>query len=212
MSARFPIIPSKTAMLFFDTLNGGLHPHGPDASVSSEISAYIARLVAMERACRSAGIRIFYTLPEHRPDGSDWALRVIGDPPEVTNFKGVNYRGSYHATIIPDIEPQPGDYIITKHRWSAFYQTCLDLSLRSAGIDTIMLAGGSTQIGIASTAYSARDHDYNVIILSDAIRSRQPDINEFFLDTVFPRLARIMTTSQAVNEFDTSGMGGSTNV
>ena len=46
--------------------------------------------------------------------------------------------------VIPEIAPRPGDFVVKKQRWSTFYQTHLELSLRTAGIDTIMIAGGST--------------------------------------------------------------------
>lgn len=197
MTDEFPIIPEKTAMLFFDTLNGSL---SAEASAALKGTGYIDRLQRIERACRESGIAIFYTLPEHRQDGKDWGLTVIGDPPRITNFRGTNYKGSRHATVLDDIVPQEGDYIITKHRWSAFFQTCLELSLRTAGIDTIMLAGGSVQVGIASTAYSTRDRDFNLIILRDVIRG-SPDLTNVFLNQIFPGLARVMTIDEATSKF-----------
>ena len=204
MADNIPIHASTTALLFFDTLNGALHPDDSGAPATIAASGYIERLVKIERASRAAGISIFYTVPEQRQDGKEWGLTVIGDPPRVTYFRGVNYKGSKFATIIPEIAPQPDDYMIAKHRWSAFFQTCLELSLRTAGLDTIMLAGGSTHVGIASTAYSARDHDFNVIILSDAVRSRPPDgdqITNDLLRKVFPRMARVLTVDEAVSKF-----------
>jgi nicotinamidase-related amidase len=72
------------------------------------------------------------------------------------------------------------------------------LSLRTAGINTIILAGGSTEIGIASTAYSARDFNYSLIILRDACRSGRPGMDDFWMDKVFPSFARVMTVDQAI--------------
>ena len=106
--------------------------------------------------------------------------------------------GSQGAQIIEEIAPRPLDYVITKHRWSSFHQTHLELSLRTAGIDTLILAGGATEVGIASTAYSARDHGLDLIILRDACRSTKPGVNEFFMDTVFPIFARVRTVDEAI--------------
>jgi nicotinamidase-related amidase len=61
-----------------------------------------------------------------------------------------------------------------------------------------MLAGGATHIGIASTAYSARDRDFNLIILRDACNAGRPGVNEFFMDEVFPVFARVLTVDQAL--------------
>ncbi len=71
------------------------------------------------------------------------------------------------------------------------------MSLRTAGIDTLILAGGTTEVGIASTAYSIRDHGLTLIILRDTCRSTKPGVNEFFMDTVFPILARVRTVDEA---------------
>ena len=95
--------------------------------------------------------------------------------------------GVPHAEIIPETAPRTGDYVIKKHRWSAFFQTHLELSLRTAGIDTILLAGGALEIGIASTAYAARDLDYNQVILKDACTALSPSGYAFFMDEVMPR-------------------------
>ena len=198
MAEEFPIMPEKTAMLFFDCYYGS----NPDGLAKLREDGYVDKLVQIEQASRKAGIPIFYTQPEHRQDGKDWPVTVVGDPdaPTLTNYAGVLYKGSHAATILPDIEPQPEDYLITKHRWSSFHYTCLELSLKTAGIDTLMLAGGATQIGIASTAYSARDYGYNLIILSDAIHST-PEIDEFFCTKIFPRFSRVMTVEKAISMF-----------
>jgi nicotinamidase-related amidase len=204
MFDEFPIVPEKTAVLFFDTLSGGLHPQNEEAARALAASGFIERLQQVEQSCRKAGIAVFYTLPEHRQDGRDWGNdAVIGNPPHRNKFRGTNYKGSAHAVIIPEIEPQPGDYVITKHRWNAFFQTSLELSLRTAGIDTIILAGTVTNIGIASTAYGARDHDFSLIILRDGCRAGDPTVNDFFMDKIFPGLARVVNTAELVEHLAT---------
>jgi ureidoacrylate peracid hydrolase len=106
--------------------------------------------------------------------------------------------GTPAAEIIPELAPQPSDYQLPKHRWSAFHGTHLDHTLRSRGADTIFLCGGSTEIGIASTAYAARDFGYNVVIVSDACTSPKHDVHALLMGEVFPRLARVRTTAQAL--------------
>ena len=96
------------------------------------------------------------------------------------------------------LKPAPEDYIIPKYRWSTFHQTYFDLALRSRGIDTIILSGGAVDVGIASTAYAARDLDYNLIIVRDACSNSHDDSMAAFMDTIFPRMARVRTTNQAI--------------
>jgi nicotinamidase-related amidase len=200
----FPIVPEKTAVIFFDTLNGGLHSADAAAAQAIAASGYIELLQQVERACRAAGIAVFYTVPEHRQDGRDWGNQaVVGSPPRRNTFRGINYKGSAHAQVIPEIAPRPGDYVIAKHRWNAFFQTSLELSLRTAGIDTVILVGGATNVGIASTAYGARDHDFSLIIPRDGCRSGDPVVNDFFMDRVFPALARVVTVAELVEHLET---------
>jgi nicotinamidase-related amidase len=68
-----------------------------------------------------------------------------------------------------------------------------------------MIAGGSTEVGVASTAYSARDRDFNLILLRDVCTSRDPAVVDFFMERVFPIFARVMTTDEAIALFDRSG-------
>lgn len=208
---EFPIVPAKTAMLFFDTLNVYLHPEDPATQEAVEASRVIPAMMKMNWACREGGIAVFYGQADHRPDGRDSASQIVGlghggrpgEPPRRTTWGGGGIWGTHRGDVIAELEPQPGDYIIKKHRWSTFYQTRLELSLRTAGIDTVMIAGGSTEVGVASTAYSARDRDFNLIILRDACRSRDNAVNDFFMDRVFPIFARVMTVDEAIAAFAT---------
>jgi ureidoacrylate peracid hydrolase len=90
------------------------------------------------------------------------------------------------------------DFIVPKHRWSAFHGTYLDVALRTCRIDTLVLAGGSTDIGIASTAFAARDFDYSLVIVSDACTSPEKDNHEQLMRRIFPRVARVRTTGEVV--------------
>ncbi|MCH8199105.1 MAG: isochorismatase family protein, partial [Chloroflexi bacterium] len=100
--------------------------------------------------------------------------------------------------VIDELKPQPADYVIAKHRWNAFHQTHLELSLRSRGIDTILLCGGSTHIGIASTAYGARDLDFNLVMVRDACSGLEDNLRQF-MERVFPIFARIRSTDDAID-------------
>jgi nicotinamidase-related amidase len=203
--AEFPIVPNKTAMLFFDTLNRYLHPADPGRQEAINKSGVIQRMSKVNDACRSAGIAVFYGQGAHRPDGRDWGKIVIdrgmaGELGPRYAPPSVGHAGTPAVEVIPELAPQPGDYVIPKHRWSTFHQTHLELSLRTAGIDTIMIAGGAIDIGIASTVYSARDHDFSTIVLRDVCTGEE-DILTMFLDRVFPKMARVMTVDEAIAQF-----------
>jgi nicotinamidase-related amidase len=88
--------------------------------------------------------------------------------------------------------------MVPKNRWNSFFQTNLELQLRVRGIDTIVIAGGSTDVGIAATVYAARDRDLGIVVVRDACYSMRGNNNDFFMERVFPRMGRVMTVDAAV--------------
>ena len=77
--------------------------------------------------------------------------------------------------------------MIEKHGWSAFAGTALDEELRAREISTIVTGGLATTFGIESTARSAYDLGYDVVVLTDAISDPAPDQHELALARRFPR-------------------------
>ena len=137
---------------------------------------------------------VAYALADHRADGGTTA-RTLHDsgprPPLITS-------GTPEAEIVPELAPRPGEYLVPKHRWSAFHGTYLDPALRARRVDTIVLTGGSTEIGVSSTAYAARDLDYNLVIVADACTSAKHEVHGQLMREVFPRLARVRNTMQVL--------------
>jgi ureidoacrylate peracid hydrolase len=203
--ADFPIIPSKTGMIFFDTLNIYLHPTDPARAAQVKESGVVERMKKMGDACRAAGIAIFFPAADHRADHKDFSPQIVdagyqGSPtgkPFVAGPPPV-HAGDGSADVISELSPSPADYMVKKHRWSSFFQTHLELSLRTAGIDTLMIAGGAIEIGVASTAYAARDLDFNLIILKDICTASRPNVPKVFMEEVFPIFARVMTVDEAI--------------
>jgi len=196
--------PSSTALLFFDMLNG--HVKKDDAATKARTAPVIAAAVRLLEAARRSGLVVMYAAAHHRPDNAtsahlvtdtDNRLRPVpaGHPREL---KPVVAAGTWEAQVIDELKPQPRDYMIPKFRWSAFHQTYLDLALRSRDIDTLVISGGSTDVGVASTAYAARDLDYNLVVASDACTSPEEDNHAQFMQRVFPRMARVRTVDQIV--------------
>ena len=71
--------------------------------------------------------------------------------------------------------------------------------MRTRKIDTLILSGGSTEVGIASTAYAGRDMDYNLVIVSDACTSRVRETHDRLMHDVFPRMAWVRTAAEVVD-------------
>jgi nicotinamidase-related amidase len=195
----------KTALLFFDILNG--YYHSGDAAAQARMKPWVDNAVRMLKAGRAAGLPIFFAKGNHRPDSATSALLLTDTNNslkpwpngEVTRGKMPVCASDKSSDVIPELDPRPDDYYIPKYRWSAFFQTYLDLVLRTRGIDTIIISGGSTDVGVTSTLYSGRDLDYNMIVVSDACgTSHDQRAHDMLMELVFPRMSRVRTTDQVI--------------
>src|SRR3984957_17153522 len=90
------------------------------------------------------------------------------------------------------------DIVVTKHGWSAFYGTELDLELRRQKITGIVLAGISTSIGVESTAREANERSYELTIVTDAITDTDEGAHLNSLRAIFPRIAELATTEEVL--------------
>lgn len=100
--------------------------------------------------------------------------------------------------LCPEIGAQASDVVITKRQWGAFYGTELDLQLRRRGIETIVLGGIATHVGVESTARAAFEHGYQQIFVEDAMSDLHADTHESTFRCVFPRIGRIRSTEQVI--------------
>jgi ureidoacrylate peracid hydrolase len=194
----------RCGLVMFDTLNGYLHPDNPEKVkflAERNILPNMQRLLA---GARKVGMASFYPSGAHAADGSDSVERLTDTDMDLNprteasrKFPGF-HKGDKKSEIAPEVAPVAGDVVVPKHRWNSFYQTDLELHFRTRGLDTIIIAGGSTDVGIASTVFAARDMDYGIVVISDCCYSARGNNNEFFLTRVFPRMGRVMTVDQAV--------------
>jgi nicotinamidase-related amidase len=102
------------------------------------------------------------------------------------------------AELVAALEPQPGDYLVSKQRWGAFQGTSLDEYLRGRGVTQILLTGVATSIGVESTARSAYDLGYHVVLVTDAMTDRDADAHRHSLEKIFPRLGESGATDEVL--------------
>ena len=196
---------SKTGMLFFDLLNSFIH--GGDEDVKARKMPMVKNAVRLMRASRAAAMPIFFAKANHRSDGFT-ASNLITDTDTklkpwhngmVAWRKPNAVESDWGSEVIPELEPCPDDYYIPKCRYSAFYQTYLDLALRARGIDTLIISGGSTDVGVCATVFAGRDHDYHLIVARDACATGHDQrAHDALMELVFPRMARIRTTDEII--------------
>lgn len=193
--------PSRTCLLLFDTLNGYLKT--PDG-IQREHAGAVANMRRLLEAARASRVMVAYAIGSHRADGgmvktphtdTDNRLEPVADP---SWWRPKVVAGQWSGEIVSELAARNEDFLVPKYRWSAFAGTYLDSALRVHDITTIVLAGGSTDIGIAATAFSAKDLDYDLVIASDACTATEPDNHEQYMRRIFPRMARVRTTDQVL--------------
>jgi nicotinamidase-related amidase len=94
------------------------------------------------------------------------------------------------------LEPRPDEPIIIKRRVSAFSGSDLDVLLRGAGADSLILAGIATSGVVLSTLRQAADLDYRLTVLSDACADQDPEVHRVLTQKVFPRQSLVTTTDE----------------
>lgn len=87
-------------------------------------------------------------------------------------------RGTPGAEVISELQPQDSDIILPKRRFSAFFKTDLDMTLRLLGVDTIVVGGISTPGCVMFTAFDGISNDFEAIILEDCCAARKAEIHE----------------------------------
>jgi len=105
----------------------------------------------------------------------------LTDDAEFNMFPPHCLAGDWGGEIIDELAPEKGDYFIRKRRFSAFYGTDLDLTLRELGVNEIEIAGVCTQICVLYTAADARMRMYDVTVQRNCVGSFDPEAHKFAL-------------------------------
>jgi nicotinamidase-related amidase len=103
--------------------------------------------------------------------------------------------------IVPQLGPEPGDALVTKHQPGAFYCTDLEIHLHRRGIQTIVLCGIATNIGVEATARVGFEHRYNLVFVEDAMSARDAEAHAASVTKFFPTIGRVRTTEEVLQAF-----------
>ena len=184
--------PSKTALVVIDLQRGiASMPAAPHPS-----NEVIARVAQIASALRAAGGTVILVHVVRSADGKG-GLMPITDAPGPAGRVPTAPPPDW-ADIVPELGPEAGDVVIAKRQWGAFYGTELDLQLRRRGVDTIILCGISTNIGVESTARDAFERGYQQVFVEDAMSSRDADEHRQTVSTLFARIGRVRSTEEVI--------------
>ncbi len=193
--ARGPWRPSATraALLIHDMQNYFVDSFAPDASPIAPAIDHIERLAAR---CRAAAVPIFYTCQQGDQDPRDRGLQKDLWGPGMTT-------SPEHRAVVERLRPQPGDIVLTKHRYSAFQRSNLEPLLRARGRDQLIVCGVYAHIGCLLTVAEAFQRDIEAFFAADAVGDFSREMHDLAIRYVADCCGVPMTTEQledALNE------------
>lgn len=122
----------------------------------------IAGMVTLVDAARAAGVPVVFTQELHRPGRVDFGRELDGDEPVHC------VEGTPGAELVPMLRPGPGDHLVRKRRYSAFFATDLDLLLRGLEVDTVVACGMLSDVCVHYTCVDAHQLDLHVHVVPEA--------------------------------------------
>lgn len=191
--------PEKAALLVIDMQNDFIEEGAVlEVPMARKRVPNIKRLI---ETCRKVGVPVIYTAHVH-------FTNLIDSPLELAYFPELQEKGLREGThgveIHFEIAPHPGDIIVKKHRYDAFYNSDLDTILRTVRglnvVDTVIITGTVTNICCESTACSAFMRDYKVVFVSDATGALDETSHDATTKIMGLAFARLMSTEEIARE------------
>jgi nicotinamidase-related amidase len=154
------------------------------------VAAIVTRVRALLDAFRSRGLPVvLVNVDGGAPGRTEQPRRAAAFPPGWTD-------------LIPELDRQPGDIVVTKRTWGAFASTDLDAQLKARGVTQVVIVGVATGTGVESTARQAYEHGFNVTLAVDAMTDMRAEAHDYSIANVFPRLGETGATQEIIDLLD----------
>lgn len=181
----------KPAVIIVDMLEGNYDASRKGDKEEEKIVPLVRDFL---KICRGTGIPVIFACDSFLKE--DFIFRGRMKPHAL--------RGTEGTRPLSDLEPQAGDIILEKRRFSAFFKTDLDQTLRTFQIDTVAIGGINTHFCVLATAFDAVCNDFNTVILEDLSAAYKKEIHENFLDAyrnsaIYP-IFRVMRSPEFLEE------------
>lgn len=181
--------PATTALVLID-LQRGIASITTQPYSSADVIANAAQLAAR---FRERGALVVLVTVDPGPRG------VLGPRPIADVQRPPFEAKPGYTDIVPELHATESDVRVTKHQPGAFHATDLDLQLRRRRVDTIVIGGISTNIGVESTARAGYDLGYNFVFVEDAMAARDAELHAFAVTRYFPTIGRVRTTRDVLD-------------
>ncbi len=190
-AAKGPWVPetARAALLIHDMQRyfARIFPAG-----ESPLAPAVANIARLAAHCRAKGIPVFYTAQIGNQDRRDRGLQADLWGPGMSHTPE-------HEEILPELAPQPGDFTLVKHRYSAFQRSNLEHLLRVRGRDQLLITGIYAHIGCMATAVEAFQRDVEAFMIADALADFSREEQDMALKWTAGRCAGVLSTAQILN-------------
>jgi nicotinamidase-related amidase len=184
---------ARSALVVIDMQRDFLLPGGFGETLGNDVGLLQAAVGPCQRAlaaARAAGMLVIHTREGHRPDLSDAppAKLARGAPSMRIGDHGpmgrILVRGERGHAIVDELAPLPGEVVLDKPGKGAFHQTDLEQILRNRAIDTLLVAGVTTEVCVHTTVREGNDRGYRCVVLADACASYFPEFHRVGLEMI----------------------------
>jgi nicotinamidase-related amidase len=200
---------SVAALLVIDVQNDFCHPDGVMAAVGADVQAaraMVPRLQTLIHEARRAHVPVVWIRTTHDDltNSPAWLARrsttLRASQPPRSNC----WPGTWGAEFF-EVEPKPGEPVVTKHRYSAFAGTSLGWVLRTLERPSLLITGVSTDTCVESTVRDGLFHDYHVNLVEDCCAAYSPAGHAATVDIVRRNFGLVTTSTNLVRQW-TSAM------
>jgi ureidoacrylate peracid hydrolase len=189
------------ALLIIDMQNAFIHPEGSLSKMgldTSRTSIVIEPIMKLINEFKAQNRPVIYIQHTHRKDRTDAGLIAKVFPPIMD--LGHCFDGTWDAELIDQLKPDLDDFIVKKHRFSAFYNTELEDMLRGLGVETLVVTGIATNVCVESTIRDAFYRDYNVFVPREATASYTLEQEQGSIGNFEFAFARVKSLEEMLNE------------
>ena len=192
----------RTAVVIIDVQNDYCHPSGLFSRNGLRLEG-LDRLVeminALVRTARAAGTPVIWVRMEWADDVS---VGLLAERSEFLRHEGLR-KGTWGSELVAGLSIDEGDHQIVKPRFSGFYRTDLEETLRQLDVTTLVMAGVRTDFCVESTVRDAFFRDFDVVVAQDAVNGYFPELHHNSLrvmHTVFARVCPVDRIATALEQ------------
>lgn len=201
--------PRATALIVVDMQNDFCHLEGYYHGIgrsSEPIRRALPPIRALLEGARQAGLVVAFTRLVHDPSQPDMPDRRRIAPGGWSARERRLLTGSWGADIVEELAPRPGEYVVDKSDYSAFYGTPLEALLRRRGVRSLILVGTVTYACVLHTAFDAFVRDFDVVIAAEGVSCWFDDLQEPTLRIVELLLGRVAPLSTLLAALEAMGV------